>query len=70
MPVGNILVGDSGCDVKHDDAALSVDVVSISETTELLLSRGIPDIELYLSVILEYDKSAAPSSETQFGTYC
>lgn len=70
MPVGNILVGDSGCDVKHDDTALSVDVVSISETTELLLSRGIPDIELYRSVILEYHKSAAPSSETQFGTYC
>ena len=70
MPVGNILVGDSGCDVKHDDTALSVDVVSISEPTELLLSRGIPHIELYLSVILEYHKPAAPSSEIQFGTYC
>ena len=70
MPVGNILVGDSGCDIKHDDTALSVDVVPISETTELLLSRGVPDIELYPSVILEYHKSTGPNSEVQIGTYC
>ena len=70
MPVGNILVGDSRCDVKHDDTALSVDVVPISETTELLLSGGIPDIELYPSVVLEYHKSAGPSLEVQIGTYC
>ena len=54
VPVGNVLVGDSGCDVEHDDTALSVDVVPISETTELLLTCGIPDIELYRSVVLEY----------------
>lgn len=30
VPVGNILVGDSGCDIKHDDATLPIDVVSIS----------------------------------------
>ena len=30
MPVGNILVGDTGCDIKHDDSALTVDVVSVS----------------------------------------
>ena len=46
MPVGNVLVSDSGCNVEHDDTALAVDVVPISETTELLLSCGIPDIEL------------------------
>ena len=58
MPVRNVLVGDSGCDVEHDDTALSVDVIPISETTELLLSCGIPDIELYRSVVLEHHKSA------------
>lgn len=56
MPIRNVLIGDSGCDIEHDDTALSVDVVPISETTELLLSCGIPDIELYPSVILEYHK--------------
>ena len=56
VPVGNVLVGNSGCDVEHDDTALSVDVVPISETPELLLTCGIPDIELYRSVVLEYHK--------------
>ena len=58
MPVGNILVGDSRRNVEHDDTALSVDVVPISKTTELLLSCGIPDIELNASVVLEYCKLA------------
>lgn len=30
MPVGNVLVGDSGGDVEHDNTALAVDVVAIS----------------------------------------
>ena len=30
VPVGNVLVGDSGGNVEHDDAALAVDVVAIS----------------------------------------
>jgi hypothetical protein len=30
VPVGDVLVGDSGGNIKHDDATLSVDVVSIS----------------------------------------
>lgn len=67
MPVGNVLVGDSGCDVEHDDTALAVDVVSISETTELLLSCGIPDIELDPSVVLGYHKPAEPSSKIRIG---
>ena len=52
MPVGNVLVGDAGCDVEHDDTALSVDVVSVTKTTELLLSSRIPDIELNLTQVL------------------
>jgi hypothetical protein len=46
VPVGDVLVGDARCDIEHNDAALAVDVVSIAKTTELLLSSGIPDIEL------------------------
>lgn len=52
MPVGNVLVGDSGSNIEHDDAALAVDVVTISQTAKLLLTRGIPDIELDLTKIL------------------
>ena len=46
MPVGNVLVGDAGSNVEHDNTTLAVDVVSITKTPKLLLSCGIPDIEL------------------------
>lgn len=46
MPVGNVLVGNTRGDIEHDDTGLAVDVVTITETTELLLTGGIPDIEL------------------------
>lgn len=52
MPVGNVLVGNSGSDVEHDDAALAVDVVAISQTAELLLSCCVPDVELDLAKVL------------------
>ena len=45
MPVGDVLVGDAGGDVEHDDTALALNVVAITETTELLLTRGIPYVE-------------------------
>lgn len=45
MPVGHVLVGDTGGDIEHDDTALALDVVAITETTKLLLSGGIPDVE-------------------------
>jgi hypothetical protein len=46
VPVGDVLVCDTRSDVEHDNTALSVDVVSITETTELLLTCGVPDVEL------------------------
>jgi len=52
VPVGNVLVGDARCDIKHDDATLAVDVVSVPQTTELLLPGGVPDVELNWSIIL------------------
>lgn len=52
VPVGNVLVGDTGGDIEHDDTALAVDVVTVTETTELLLTGGIPDIELDLAEVL------------------
>lgn len=52
MPVGNVLVGNTRGDIEHDDTALAVDVVSITETTELLLAGGIPHVELNLAEVL------------------
>jgi hypothetical protein len=52
VPVGNVLVGDTGRNVKHDDAALSVDIVSISQATKLFLTSRVPDVELNLAKVL------------------
>lgn len=52
MPVRNVFVRDASSNVKHDDAALTVYVVAISQSTEFLLPRGIPDVELNGSVVL------------------
>jgi hypothetical protein len=52
VPVGDVLVGDARGDVEHDDTALAVDVVAVAKTTELLLSSGVPDIELNLTKVL------------------
>ena len=46
VPVGDVFVGDTRGDVEHDDPALSIDVVSIPETSKFLLPSGIPDIKL------------------------
>ena len=53
VPVGDILVGDAGCDIEHDDTALAVDIVSITKTSKLLLSCGIPDVELDVAQVLQ-----------------
>lgn len=45
VPVGNVLVCDSRCNVKHDDTTLTLDVVSITQSTKLLLSSSVPDVE-------------------------
>jgi hypothetical protein len=45
MPVRDVLVGDTGRDIEHDDTTLPLNVVSISQATKLLLTRGIPNIE-------------------------
>jgi len=53
VPVGDVLVGDAGSNIEHDDAALAVDVVTVTETAELLLAGGIPHIELDLAEVLQ-----------------
>lgn len=56
VPVGDVLVRDSGSDIKHDDSTLAVDVVSVAETTKLLLTGSVPHIELELTEIGEETK--------------
>lgn len=45
VPVGDVLVRDTGGDVEHDDATLALDVIPIPEATELLLPSSIPYVE-------------------------
>jgi hypothetical protein len=51
VPVGDVLVGDTGGDIEHDDTALAIDVVTVTETTKLLLTGGIPDVETDLAIV-------------------
>jgi len=52
VPVGNVLVGDTGGDIEHDDSTLSVDVVTITKTSKLLLPSSVPDIKLDVAQVL------------------
>jgi hypothetical protein len=61
VPVGDVLVCDAGSHVKHDDTALAVDVVPITETAKLLLASRVPDVELDLSEVLPIDQYAVRS---------
>ena len=45
VPQGDVVVRHSRCDVKHDDGTMSLDVVAVSESTKLLLTGRVPDIE-------------------------
>ena len=56
MPVRNVLVGDPGGDVEHDDSALTLDVISIAETTKFFLSGRVPNIKAYSAEVgLEFE---------------
>ena len=50
VPLGDVGVGDTGADIEHDDTAVATDVISVSESTEFLLTGGIPNIEDDVSV--------------------
>lgn len=45
MPVRDVLVGDTGGNIEHNDTALSLNVVAITKTAKLLLSGSVPNIE-------------------------
>jgi hypothetical protein len=45
MPVWNVFVCDSRSNVKHDDPALALNIVTIAKTTKLLLASSVPNVE-------------------------
>ena len=45
MPIGDIFVSDSRGDIKHDDTTLTLNVITITETTKLFLTSGIPHVK-------------------------
>lgn len=67
MPVRDVLVGNAGCHVKHDDTALAVDVVTITETTELLLTSSVPHIEGDVAEVLIIVRYFAPDRTDAVG---
>lgn len=59
MPVGNILIGNPRGDVEHDNTTFTVDVVAVSQSSELLLAGGIPYIELEFTEVGEETEGAS-----------
>ena len=51
VPIWHVLVRDSGGDVEHDDTALALDVVAVAQSTKLLLSGRVPDVEANLTKV-------------------
>ena len=51
VPFGDILVGDPGGHIEHDDGGMGANIISFPETSELLLSGSIPDSQLDGSVV-------------------
>ena len=50
VPLGDVGVGDTRADIEHDDTAVATDIISVSESSEFLLTGGIPNIEDDVSV--------------------
>jgi len=56
MPGGHVLVGDTRGHIEHDESALTLDVVAIPQTSELLLASGVPHVEAYGAAICVKDQ--------------
>lgn len=53
VPVRHIFVRDTRGNIKHDNGALPLDVVAITESTKFFLPRRIPDVEFDRATIGE-----------------
>ena len=50
VPLWNVGVGDTGADIEHDDTAVASDIIAVTESSELLLTGSIPNVENYLTM--------------------
>ena len=64
VPLGHVGVGDAGANVEHDDTALATDVVTITESSEFLLTGSIPHVEDDLTVVSEEGHGVHLDSES------
>lgn len=53
VPLWNVRVGNARAYIKHDDAALTANVITITQSSKLLLTCGIPNVENDLTVVSE-----------------
>lgn len=53
VPLWYIGVSNAGANIEHDNTAVSTDVVTITKTSEFLLTSGIPNVEFDLAVVCE-----------------
>ncbi len=51
VPFGDVLVGDSGAHIEHDDSALPTNVVPFTKSSKFLLSSSVPNVELDWTVV-------------------
>mmetsp|Transcript_18056 Transcript_18056/g.30899 ORF Transcript_18056/g.30899 Transcript_18056/m.30899 type:complete len:243 (+) Transcript_18056:514-1242(+) len=51
MPGGHVLVSEPRSDVEHDDGALAVDVIAITQPAEFLLASCVPAVEANLATV-------------------
>ena len=49
MPAGDVTVGLAGGDLEHDDGAVTLDVVAVTEAAEFFLAGGVPAVEADLT---------------------
>ena len=51
IPLGDVLVGNSGGDIEHNDRGVSTDVVTLSKSSKLFLAGGVPECKLDGSMV-------------------
>jgi hypothetical protein len=52
MPVGHVLVSETRSDIEHDDGSLTLNVIAVTQTTELLLNVQILSEEFFTEATL------------------
>ena len=51
IPLWHVFVGDSGGDIEHEDGSVSTNIISLTKSSKLFLSCGIPEWELNWAMV-------------------